>query len=321
MLCYALLLFGSICHLAPFEKPTDCTNLKSFPKSPRKLPITLMYSLTDVSLFYHYNNQWAPVSHLYITQAMRYVRHNETPNGFSKVVLTFSWAIILACNWIVHMISIPVAVYTTRMPLCIYSLLYITLPTAECVYAYMYHTRTFMEHHVTCIDLGAKLVFFWRLWHGSVNQSPQKWLFRRKACESVIWNSGTHWRYWSGPRMPTVHDFLFIPTWTARVISEKNSLDDFWKPRHDMLPWPLYLGTQLIHLFRSHFVWKKFIKPDVLINAQKMAIPPCEGIIDELSSVENTHTHHKVLLRQSRILVSWLILIPIWLAVRCPPLF
>ena len=32
----------------------------------------------------------------------------------------------------------------------------------------------------------------------------------------------------------------------------------------------------------------------------------CEGIIDELSSVEK-HTHLKVLLRQSRILISWLI--------------
>ena len=86
---YALLCFvivGSICHLAPFEKPTDCINLKSFPKSPRKLLISLMYSLTDVSLFYHYNNQWAPVYHLYISQAMRYVRHNETPNGFSQSI-------------------------------------------------------------------------------------------------------------------------------------------------------------------------------------------------------------------------------------------
>ena len=284
-----------------------------------------MYSLTDVSLFYHYNNQWAPVSHLYITQAMRYVRHNETPNGFSKVVLTFSWAIILACNWIVHMISIPVAVYTTRMPLCIYSLLsllYITLPTAECVYAYMYHTRTFMEHHVTCIDLGAKLVFFWRLWHGSVNQSPQKWLFRRKACESVIWNSGTHWRYWSGPRMPTVHDFLFIPTWTARVISEKKQLGWLLKTPAWHAPMAPIPGNPVDPSVQISFRLEKVHQTGCSHQCSKNGHTPMWRNHRWTEQCwKHTHTHHKVLLRQSRILVSWLILIPIWLAVRCPPLF
>ena len=168
MLCYALLLSRSICHLAPFEKPTDCTNLKSFPKSPRKLLITLMYSLTDVSLFYHYNITITISGHLSLTCISPKQRDTfdtmrpptASPKWSSPSAGPSSWHATGLYIWIQSQLLCIWSIWTTRMPLCIYSLLYITLPTAECVYAYMYHTRTFMEHHVTCIDLlGANLVF------------------------------------------------------------------------------------------------------------------------------------------------------------------
>ena len=50
---------------------TQVSSWKSWLKPPRTLLIILMYSLTDVWLFYHYNNQWAPVYRLYITIPMR----------------------------------------------------------------------------------------------------------------------------------------------------------------------------------------------------------------------------------------------------------
>ncbi len=49
---------------------TQVSSWKSWLKPPRKLLIILMYSLTDVWLFYHYSNHWAPVYRLYITIPM-----------------------------------------------------------------------------------------------------------------------------------------------------------------------------------------------------------------------------------------------------------